>query len=376
MSTHAVSTKSAKRLVTVDRFLTFIRVFLVTMIVIGLLAFVWQQIDANNPFARWRNPGARGLTGDQFKGLLMSGLSQGSMYGLIALGYSMVYGVLGFINFAHGEVFMVGAMTGFIASEKFNDNGMWESNFLLCLALIVLMAIFFSTSLAVLMERVAYRPLRNSPRLIPLITSIGVSFFIQNLVLGLFGPSTKSYPRLPEWLSKQRSILTFEIAGTRLLVLVVAAGSMGVLWYIVERTKTGKAMRAVAEDKEIASLMGIDVNRTIVTTFAVGGAMAGVGGILWGLMFRSVTHMTGFLPGVKAFTAAVVGGIGNLGGAMAGGISLGSAESIAPLLILEPLGVPGVSQLKDAVAFTVLVLVLLFKPSGLFGERLSSEERA
>jgi len=376
VTTHAVSTKSAKRLVSVDRFLTFIRVFLVTMIIIGLLAFIWQQFDADNPFARWRNPGARGLTGDQFKGLLISGLSQGSMYGLIALGYSMVYGVLGFINFAHGEVFMVGAMTGFVASEKFNANGMWESNFLLCLALIVLMAIFFSTSLAVLMERVAYRPLRNSPRLIPLITSIGVSFFIQNLVLGLFGPSTKSYPRLPEWLSKQRSILTFEIAGTRLLVLVVAAGSMGVLWYIVERTKTGKAMRAVAEDKEIASLMGIDVNRTIVTTFAVGGAMAGVGGILWGLMFRSVTHMTGFLPGVKAFTAAVVGGIGNLGGAMAGGISLGSAESIAPLLILEPLGVPGVSQLKDAVAFTVLVLVLLFKPSGLFGERLSAEERA
>ena len=297
------------------------------------------------------------------------------MYGLIALGYSMVYGVLGFINFAHGEVFMVGAMTGFIASDKFQANGMWESNFLLCLVLIIVMAVFFSTFTAVVMERVAYRPLRNSPRLIPLITSIGVSFFIQNFVLGLFGPSTKSYPRLPEWLAKQRSILTFEIAGTRLLVLVVAAASMAGLWYIVERTKTGKAMRAVAEDKEIASLMGIDVNRTIVTTFAVGGAMAGVGGILWGLMFRSVTHMTGFLPGVKAFTAAVVGGIGNLGGAMAGGISLGSAESIAPLVILEPLGVPGVSQLKDAVAFTVLVLVLLFKPSGLFGERLSSEDR-
>ncbi|MEO2156900.1 MAG: hypothetical protein ABGY30_09805, partial [Acidimicrobiales bacterium] len=155
MSTHAVSTKSAKRLVAVDRFLTFIRVFLVTVIVIGLLAFVWQQIDADNPFARWRNPGARGLTGDQFKGLLISGLSQGSMYGLLALGYSMVYGVLGFINFAHGEVFMVGAMTGFIASDKFAANGMWESNFLLCLVLIMLMAIFFSTFTAVLMERVA-----------------------------------------------------------------------------------------------------------------------------------------------------------------------------------------------------------------------------
>lgn len=376
MSAHTISTNPVKRLISVDRFLTFIRIFLVTMIVVGFLAFIWQQIDADNPFARWRNPGARGLTGDQFKGLIVSGLSQGSMYGLIALGYSMVYGVLGFINFAHGEVFMVGAMTGFIASDKFQANGMWESNFLLCLALIIVMAIFFSTFTAVVMERVAYRPLRSSPRLIPLITSIGVSFFIQNFVLGLFGPATKSYPRLPEWLSKQRSIFTFEIAGTRLLVLAVAAVSMTALWYFVERTKTGKAMRAVAEDKEIAALMGIDVNRTIVTTFAVGGAMAGVGGILWGLMFRSVTHMTGFLPGVKAFTAAVVGGIGNLGGAMAGGISLGSAESIAPLIILEPLGVPGVSQLKDAVAFTVLVLVLLFRPSGLFGERLSSEDRA
>ena len=374
--TAIINRQSARRVSRVDRFLTFIRVFLVGLIVIGVLAFLAQQFIPDNPFARWRNPDAMGLTADQFKGLLMSGLSQGAMYGLIALGDSMVYGVLGFINFAHGEVFMAGAMTGFIASEKFNDSGLWESNFLLCLVLIVIMAISISTLMAVLMERVAYRPLRNSPRLIPLITSIGVSFFIQNAVMGLFGPASKPYPRLPEWLAKQRSILTFEIAGTKLLVLVVAAVSMLGLWYLVESTKTGKAMRAVAEDKEIAALMGINVNRTIVTTFAVGGAMAGVAGILWGLLFRSVTHMTGFLPGIKAFTAAVIGGIGNLGGAMAGGVALGSAESVAPLVILEPLGVPGVSQLKDVVAFTVLVLVLLFKPSGLFGERLSAEDRA
>ena len=374
--TAIINRQSARRVSRVDRFLTFIRVFLVGLIVIGVLAFLAQQFIPDNPFARWRNPDAMGLTADQFKGLLMSGLSQGAMYGLIALGYSMVYGVLGFINFAHGEVFMAGAMTGFIASEKFNDSGLWESNFLLCLVLIVIMAISISTLMAVLMERVAYRPLRNSPRLIPLITSIGVSFFIQNAVMGLFGPASKPYPRLPEWLAKQRSILTFEIAGTKILVLVVAAVSMLGLWYLVESTKTGKAMRAVAEDKEIAALMGINVNRTIVTTFAVGGAMAGVAGILWGLLFRSVTHMTGFLPGIKAFTAAVIGGIGNLGGAMAGGVALGSAESVAPLVILEPLGVPGVSQLKDVVAFTVLVLVLLFKPSGLFGERLSAEDRA
>ena len=374
--TAIINRQSARRVSRVDRFLTFIRVFLVGLIVVGVLAFLAQQFIPDNPFAKWRNPDAMGLTADQFKGLLMSGLSQGAMYGLIALGYSMVYGVLGFINFAHGEVFMAGAMTGFIASEKFNDSGLWESNFLLCLVLIVIMAISISTLMAVLMERVAYRPLRNSPRLIPLITSIGVSFFIQNAVMGLFGPASKPYPRLPEWLAKQRSILTFEIAGTKILVLVVAAVSMLGLWYLVERTKTGKAMRAVAEDKEIAALMGINVNRTIVTTFAVGGAMAGVAGILWGLLFRSVTHMTGFLPGIKAFTAAVIGGIGNLGGAMAGGVALGSAESVAPLVILEPLGVPGVSQLKDVVAFTVLVLVLLFKPSGLFGERLSAEDRA
>ena len=374
--TAIINRQSARRVSRVDRFLTFIRVFLVGLIVIGVLAFLAQQFIPDNPFARWRNPDAMGLTADQFKGLLMSGLSQGAMYGLIALGYSMVYGVLGFINFAHGEVFMAGAMTGFIASEKFNDSGLWESNFLLCLVLIVIMAISISTLMAVLMERVAYRPLRNSPRLIPLITSIGVSFFIQNAVMGLFGPASKPYPRLPEWLAKQRSILTFEIAGTKLLVMVVAAVSMLGLWYLVESTKTGKAMRAVAEDKEIAALMGINVNRTIVTTFAVGGAMAGVAGILWGLLFRGVTHMTGFLPGIKAFTAAVIGGIGNLGGAMAGGVALGSAESVAPLVILEPLGVPGVSQLKDVVAFTVLVLVLLFKPSGLFGERLSAEDRA
>jgi len=373
--TGVMRSRSARRVSGVDRFLTVIRVVMASLIIIGILAFVAQQIDPNNPFARWRNPGARGLTGDQFKGLLISGLSQGSMYGLIALGYSMVYGVLGFINFAHGEVFMVGAMSGFITSDKLHAAGWWESNFLLSLTVVTLIAIATSTFTAVITERIAYRPLRNSPRLIPLITSIGVSFFIQNAVMGLLGPATKSYPKLPDWLTKQRSILTFEIAGTKIMVVTVAAASMAGLWYLVERTKTGRAMRAVAEDKEIAALMGINVNRIIVVTFAVGGTMAGIGGILWGLLFRSVHHMTGFLPGIKAFTAAVVGGIGNMGGAMAGGLFLGSAESVAPLVLMEPLGIPGVSQLKDAVAFTVLVLVLLFRPAGLFGERLSEQDR-
>ncbi len=367
--TTAIRSKAARR-TWVDKFLTLIKVVMFSVIGIGLLAFVAQQIDPDNPFAQWANSDATGLTGAQFEGLIIAGLSQGAMYGLIALGYSMVYGVLGFINFAHGEVFMVSAMTGMITSNKLDQAGAWESNFVLSLLFVVVVSISVSTLTAVVMERVAYRPLRGAPRLIPLITSLGVSFFIQNVSIVLLGPGAT------EWLSKKRDLLGLvNIEGTRLLVIVVAGVSMAALWFLVERTKTGKAMRAVAEDKEIASLMGINVDKVIVTTFAVGGAMAGVAGILWGIMFRSVVATTGFLPGIKAFSAAVVGGIGNIGGAMAGGVSLGSAEAVAPLLILEPLGVDGVSQLRDAVAFAALILVLLVKPTGLFGERLSAEDR-
>ena len=362
-----------KRRTGVDWFLTLLRVLAVALISFGVLAFIAQQIDSDNPFARWANPDATGLTGAQFRGLVVSGVAQGAMYGLIALGYSMVYGVLGFINFAHGEVFMVGAMTGMITSNKLADAGLWESNFLACLVFIVAVSIIVSTLTAVVMERVAYRPLRGAPRLIPLITSVGVSFFIQNVSVVLLGPASKSYPDVPDWLSQKGGFL--EIEGAKMTVIVVAALSMLALWQLVERTKTGKAMRAVAEDAEIAALMGIDVNRTIVKVFAVGGAMAGVAGILWGLLFRSVIHTTGFLPGIKAFSAAVVGGIGHLGGAMAGGLTIGVAESAGPLVILEPLGVSGVSQLRDAVAFAVLIAVLLLRPSGLFGERLPAEDR-
>lgn len=360
----------------VDWFLTFLRVLLTALVGFGLLAFVLQQFDPNNPLAEAINPDANRLSWDAFQGLVVSGLSQGSMYGLIALGYSMVYGVLGFINFAHGEVFMVGAMTGLITSNKLFEAGVWDDAFILAILVAVLVSVVCATLTAVIMERIAYRPLRGAPRLIPLITSIGVSFFIQNTSALLLGPGAKRYPRLPEWLTDKYGPSWLEIEGQKILVLIVAALAMTGLWYLVERTKTGKAMRAVAEDKEIASLMGIDVDRTIVTTFAVGGAMAGVAGILWGILFGSVTEFTGFLPGIKAFSAAVVGGIGNLGGAMAGGLTLGGSESLAPQLILEPLGVTGHTQLKDAVAFLVLIYVLLVKPTGLFGERLSAEDRA
>ena len=371
MSRRALSRRAPRT--GVDWFLTFLRVAALTVIAVGLLAFIAQEINTNNPFARWANPDATGLTGAQFRGLIVSGIGQGSMYGLIALGYSMVYGVLGFINFAHGEVFMVGAMTGMITSNKLADAGYWESNFIGSLVFIVVVSVIVCSLTAVIMERVAYRPLRGSPRLIPLITSIGVSFFLQNASVVLLGPAAKAYPDVPDWIKSKHTFLGIE--GAKILVVVVAAASMLCLWYLVERTKSGKAMRAVAEDAEIAELMGIDVNRTIVKVFALGGAMAGMAGILWGILFRSVVHTTGFLPGIKAFSAAVVGGIGHLGGAMAGGLSIGVAESVGPLLILEPLGVRGVSQLRDAVAFAVLIGVLLLRPAGLFGERLPSEDR-
>lgn len=356
----------------VDWFLTFLRLLLLGAATLGALLFIVQQVYPDNFITRWVNPVHANLTASHFKGLLVSGLTQGAMYGLIALGYSMVYGVLGFINFAHGEVFMAGAMTGMIASNKLDDAGIWESNFLGSLAFVLAVAVATSTLAAVAMEKVAYRPLRNSPRLILLITSVGMSFFIQNTSLVLLGAKSKSYPRA-EWLNSNVGVI--DVKGSRLLVIAVAGLSAVVLWWLVERTKTGMAMRAVAEDAEIAALMGIKVNRTIVTVFAVGGAMAGVAGILWGLMFRSVTHFTGFLPGIKAFSAAVLGGIGHLGGAMTGGLIIGVAESVGPLMFFEPLGVQGETQLKDAVAFLVLVGVLLIRPSGLFGERLPAEDR-
>jgi branched-chain amino acid transport system permease protein len=297
------------------------------------------------------------------------------MYGLLALGYSMVYGVLGFINFAHGEVFMSGTMVGFIAANAMFENGLWTANPFLALFIVLIVAMVTSTLTAVIIERVAYRPLRGAPRLIPLITSIGMSFFVQYTFAGLFGVGFSTYPQAPEILAGSLNILGLQVRTTQAAVILIAILSMIGLWYFVTKTRTGRAIRAVAEDKEIAGLMGINVDRAIVSVFAVGGAMAGVAALMWSLLFRSVNFFTGFFPGIKAFTAAVLGGIGNIAGAMGGGVLLGLFEGVGPLLILGGLGIPGVSQLKDAVAFVALVLVLVFRPSGLFGERLGSEDR-
>ena len=347
----------------VDSFLWFVRVAAIIAITIGVVGSFQNFAAGEGPSAvAWRD-------------LIISSISTGSMYGLIALGYSMVYGVLGFINFAHGEVFMSGTMVGLISATILFRSGFWDSNPFISIFVVLIVAMITSTLVAIVIERVAYRPLRGAPRLIPLITSIGVSFFVQYTFAGLFGVALRNYPPAPPQLAQTISIFGLPISGTRALVIAVAIISMIGLWYFVTKTKTGSAMRAVAEDKEIAGLMGIDVDKTIVTTFAVGGAMAGVAGLMWALLFRGVDFLTGFLPGIKAFTAAVLGGIGNLPGAMLGGVILGLFEGVGPLLVLGGLGIPGVSQLKDAVAFAALVLVLIFRPTGLLGERLGSEDR-
>lgn len=312
------------------------------------------------------------LSNEQWRDLVVFGISQGSVYALIALGYTMVYGVLKFINFAHGEVFMAATMIGFFAADFLNRIGFWNSQPILAMLIVLFICMLTSWTVAALLERVAYRPLRGAPRLIPLITSIGASFFLQYTFALLFGVGTRSWPTV-QILEGSWQILGQRVIKTQAVVIGSAFIMMLLLWLFVERTKTGRAMRAVAEDPETASLMGIDVKRTISRVFGVGGAMAGVAAFLWGIAFQTVWFRVGFLPGIKAFTAAVLGGVGNIVGAMIGGLSLGIFEQLGPSLVLAGLGIPSFNQLKDVVAFVALVLVLIFRPTGILGERLAEE---
>src|SRR6266545_4119038 len=291
------------------------------------------------------------ISGAGWRDFLVFGVALGSIYALIALGYSLVYGILLMINFAHGEVFMAGAFASFFVAQSLETAGLLDRNPVLSIAILLLASTAVSMLVAVLLERVAYRPLRNAPRLVPLITAIGASLFLQYTFASFFGSESRGYP-----------------SGRALVVTIVAAVLMMVgLTLFIARTKVGKAMRAVAEDKEIASLMGIDVNRVIVTTFAVGGILAGVAGVMFALVFGLVQYNMGFVPGIKAFTAAVLGGIGSVTGAAIGGLILGVVESVGPVLLLTGIHVPAPNQLRDVVAFTILVLVLIFRPEGILG---------
>ena len=302
-------------------------------------------------------------TGSDWIDFVFAGLTQGSIYALIALGYTLVYGILRMINFAHGEVFTGGAMTTYFLATAFAARGWLERFPIPSILLLVLFSAVVSMTIAILLERIAYRPLRGAPRLIPLITAIGASFFLQYTFRGLYGSGINAYPNI------DITVFGKEVSNES-IVIVSALLLMLALFAFVQLTKTGMAMRAVAEDREAAALMGIDVDRVIVTTFAIGGALAGAAGVLYSLVFRQTQFFMGFIPGLKAFTAAVLGGIGNIPGAMLGGLFLGIIESVGPFLFLEGLGVPSPNQLKDAIAFTMLVLVLIFRPTGILGERV------
>lgn len=301
------------------------------------------------------------------------GLSQGSVYALIALGYTMVYGILRMINFAHGEVFMSGAYTAYFAADAVYRAGALNRHPVLSLALVLGVAMLTSAGVALLLERVAYRPLRRAPRLVPLISAIGASFFLQYAFRGFYGTGFRAYPET-DVLKGEWVLGGFGILRTQAVVIVSAIVLMSALYLFVMRTKQGTAMRAVAEDMEVAALMGIDVNRIVVITFGIGGAAAGAAGFLYALVFKQVHFFMGFVPGIKAFTAAVLGGIGNIPGAMVGGVFLGIVESVGPILVLDGLGIVAPYQLKDVIAFTMLVMVLIFRPSGILGERLTTKK--
>ncbi|MBW7883492.1 MAG: branched-chain amino acid ABC transporter permease [Caldilineaceae bacterium] len=306
----------------------------------------------------------------QWLNFVVFGLAQGGIYALIALGYTMVYGLLGMINFAHGEIFMLGTFGAFFMSEVLVENGLLQNNPFLAILIMVAAAMLVSATTAILMERIAYRPLRRAPRLVPLITAIGVSYFLQYTARGLFGSGVEAFPTVPA-LSGSVSLGLVAIQRSQIAVFVSTAVLLLILYLFVSRTKIGRGIRAVAEDKDAAALMGVDVDRTVAISFAIGGIMAGAAGVLYGLVFRQVSFFMGFVPGLKAFTAAVLGGIGNFTGAVLGGLILGVIESLGPSLFLDGLGIPAPHQLKDGIAFTVLVLILIFRPTGILGERLS-----
>lgn len=318
---------------------------------------------------------------DTWTRFAISGLIIGAVYSVIAIGYTLVYGILFMINFAHGEIMMIGAFSGYFVFEALNTastGGSSTANFLntypvISIILAFLAGMTVSTVGGIMLERIAYRPLRGAPRLVPLISAIGASIFLQNAAQLIFGPGRRNYTN-PDLLARGSGltviindspvIITYTGIFTFILSILLMIG----LFFLVQRTRFGRAMRAVAENKQTAALMGIDVDGVISQTFAISGTLAGAAGVMWGIHNGIIYHYVGFIPGLKAFTAAVLGGIGNIPGAMLGGMLLGIIEAIGPAAL-------GINfQLKDVLAFSILVLALIFRPSGILGEVLTEEK--
>jgi len=297
---------------------------------------------------------------DFFVQELVNGLTTGALYALVALGFSMVYGVLKLLNFAHGDLYMVGAFVGYFVIQWFGGPTGLAIPVPVLLVIMFVLAAALVGALGVAIERFAYRPLRDAPRIAPLITAIGISFFLENSVLLLFGGQTRVY-NTPDFISLSSgiSIGPLNIDTVQIMVLVLGAALMIGLQLLVNRTKLGKQMRAVSADREAAEMLGISVNLTIAATFFLGSALAGVAGVMAGLMFNQVTNLIGFIAGLKAFTAAVVGGIGSIPGAMLGGLLIGIAESFITGYIS--------STYTNLFVFAILIVVMLVRPSGLLG---------
>ena len=297
---------------------------------------------------------------------IINGLVLGSMYALVALGYTMVYGIIGLINFAHGEVLMVGALVSWTFVTTFAGAGMpgW-----VLLLLSVPLAIVVCCTLNFSIEKLAYRPLRNAPRLSPLITAIGMSLLLQTLAMIIWKPNPKPFPTLlpPDPIDLGGPVITV----TQCLILGLTVVILSVLMWLVNRTKLGRAMRATAENPRVAALMGVRPDTVISATFVIGAALAALAGVMYAANYGSVQHTMGFLPGLKAFTAAVFGGIGNLAGAMLGGVLLGLIESLGAGYIGALTGGVLGSHYQDIFAFIVLILVLTLRPQGLLGERVA-----
>ena len=302
---------------------------------------------------------------------LINGITLGSIYALVALGYTMVYGIVGLINFAHGELVMVGALTALSVIQALMASGLGLPPAVIMLAGL-LVAVPVCMLLAYAMERIAYRPLRGAPRLAPLITAIGVSIVLQNLAMLVWGRSYFSFPGVV-------NVTTYSVGGAavtdqQIVIVLLAAALMAGLLVVVHRTRLGLAMRATAENSTVAGLMGVDANRVIVAAFLLGAALAAIAGLMVSAYYGIAHYYMGFMLGLKAFTAAVLGGIGNLAGAMLGGLLLGVIESLGAGYIGDLTGDVLGSNYQDVFAFFVLILVLTIRPSGLLGERIS--ERA
>ena len=284
---------------------------------------------------------------------IINGLQSGSIYALVALGYSMVYGIIMLLNFAHGDIIMIGAYIAWLCVARFALNPVFA----------ILFAILGCVLLGVSIEKIAYKPLRNSPRISLLITAIGISFLLENAAQMIFGAGAQVIP--PFFTVPNASIGQVEIPGTAIVTVAVTALSMVALTLLIQKTKMGKAMRAVSEDTGAAQLMGININRTISFTFAIGSALAGIGSVLYCTAYPQATATMGSMLGLKAFVAAVLGGIGSIPGAMIGGFAIGLAEALV--------SAAGLSVWKDGVVFAILIVVLLVKPTGILGRSMSEK---